>query len=315
MVDIVVPSIRPAAPAYKSLGNQLMGAAQLNYFEPTGEGNQLHEMIRHFEASGPIQDGSKYLTAYDDVDQISIGYGTEVGLMARKLGLDEGKLRSGSLTITPEQAEKVMQEELGEIRDDVIAKLKRYEKAAGHPYTKLNDDAIDALTSFAYNLGPGNLNLLTDNGNRDLAKVFEMIPAYNKAKNEEGHKVTVEGLVRRRASEQSVFKKSLTDDFAPISPNDNTSANDSIGAALAANAQMQEAQPKSKSLAAVMLPPTPSQRPPIVMTPLPAFGSSPALATSPNFSLGQAIHAHLTGQTNLLGTSAYDPGAMLKLQY
>ena len=96
---------------------------------------------------------------------------------------------------------------------------------------------------------------------------------------------------------------------ADVSPNDNTSANDSIGAALAAGAQTQAAP---QSLAAVMLPPTPSRRPPIAMTPM-ALGSSPALATSPSFSLGQAIHAQLTGQTSLLGTSAYDPGAMFKL--
>ena len=96
---------------------------------------------------------------------------------------------------------------------------------------------------------------------------------------------------------------------ADVSPNDNTSANDSIGAALAAGAQTQAAP---QSLAAVMLPPTPSRRPPIAMTPM-TLGSSPALATSPSFSLGQAIHAQLTGQTSLLGTSAYDPGAMFKL--
>ena len=314
MVDIVVPSVRPAAPAHKSLGNHLMGAAQLNLFEPSGEGNQLHQIIRHFETSGPLTADSKYLRAYDDVKQMSIGYGTEVGLMARKLGLDEGKLRSGALTITPEQAEKVMQDELAEIRNDVIAKLKRYEKAAGHPYTKLNDDAIDALTSFTYNLGPGNLNTLTDNGNRDLAKVFEMIPAYNKAENKEGVKVRHEGLARRRQSEQAVFKKALTDDFMPISPNDNTSSNDSIGQQMASMASSQQ---DSRTLSEVMLPPTPSRRLPTWLD----IDTSPEEMRrrvreerkKPAYSIGAMIHAAMTGQQ--FGSPDYDPDLKVILRH
>ena len=123
---------------------------------------------------------------------------------------------------------------------------------------------------------------------------------------------------------------------ADVSPNDNTSSNDSIGQQMASMASSQQ---DSRTLSDVMLPPTPLRRlptwldidtspeemrrqfeerplrrPPMDMTLTPmALGSSPALATSPSFSLGQAIHAHLTGQTNLLGTSAYDPGVMFKL--
>lgn len=146
---------------------------------------------------------------------------------------------------------------------------------------------------------------------------------------------------------------------ADVSPNDNTSSNDSIGQQMASMASSQQDSrtlsevmlpptPSRRPSATVMLPPTPSprlpatldidtspeatrrqfeeiplRRPPMDMTPPPmdiwptltpiTLGSSPALATSPNFSLSQAIHAQLTGQTHLLGTSAYDPGAMFKL--
>lgn len=225
-----------------------MGAAQLALYVPSSEdGNQLYDFIRHFEASGPLTADSKYLRAYDDGAQFSIGYGTEVGRMAKSLGLDEGQLRSGAISITPEQGEQVMQEEIDEVRADVVAKLKRYEKAAGHPYTQLNDDAIDALTSFAYNLGPGNLNQLTDNGARDIATVLAKIPEYNKARNKAGQKVTLEGLVRRRESEAALFRSSLNDNYSP---------NDSIGQALSSST------PQPTTLGQQVSPPVPKMRAP-----------------------------------------------------
>ena len=206
MVDVPIPAPRP------TLSQQLL-PSQL-------PDNQLYALVRQFEASGPLTPNSKYLRAYADKKQRSIGYGTEVGRAAAQLGLDPDKLSSGALALTPAQAEALMQTELQEIRSDVVAKLKRYEGAAGHPYTQLNDDAIDALTSFAYNLGPGNLNQLTDNGNRDLQTVFEKIAEYNKAEDDTGTLVPSEGLTRRRKAEQDLFKRGYA----------NTSANDTIGA-------------------------------------------------------------------------------------
>lgn len=88
-----------------------------------------------------------------------------------------------------------MGDEIQEIRNDVVAKLDRYEQAAGHGYTSLNDSQINALTSFAYNLGPGGLNQLTDNGKRDLATVMEKMPEYI---NSDGKPLG--GLRNRRAS-------------------------------------------------------------------------------------------------------------------
>lgn len=204
MVDVPIPAPRP------TLSAQLLPQPD----------NQLYALIRQFEASGPLTPNSKYLRAYADKKQRSIGYGTEVGRAASQLGFDPDKLSSGALALTPAQAETLMQTELQEIRSDVVAKLKRYEGAAGHPYTQLNDDAIDALTSFAYNLGPGNLNNLTDNGKRDLQTVFAKIAEYNKAEDDTGTLVPSEGLTRRRKAEQDLFKRGFA----------NTSANDTIGA-------------------------------------------------------------------------------------
>ena len=186
-----------------------LGAAQLNKYtsgKQAGSLDDLYALIRHFEASGAITaSGSnrRYLRAYDDYGQYSIGYGTNVNRASKKLGIPVDELMNGR-EITIEQAEQLMRDEMQEIRSDVIAKLKRYESTGGHPYTQLNDSQINALTSFAYNLGPGNLNQLTDNGNRDLATVQRKMLEYNKA-GPKGEKKELAGLTKRRNSEYAMF--------------------------------------------------------------------------------------------------------------
>ena len=84
------------------------------------------------------------------------------------------------------------------MRDD----LAKYEKAV------LNYDAIyhfnqnqfDALVSFTYNCGVGNLKNLTQNGKRTLAQISGKILLYNKAGG-----VVLRGLQRRRAAEKELF--------------------------------------------------------------------------------------------------------------
>lgn len=58
----------------------------------------------------------------------------------------------------------------------------------------------DALVSFAYNCGTGNLRKLTGDGTRSKAQIAEKILEYNKA----GGK-TLQGLVRRRTEERAMF--------------------------------------------------------------------------------------------------------------
>ena len=108
----------------------------------------------------------------------TIGYG-------HTAGVKEGD------TITQEQADEYL-------RND----LEKYEKAV------LNYDAIyhfnqnqfDALVSFTYNCGVGNLKNLTQNGKRTLAQISLKLLLYNKAGG-----VVLRGLQRRRASEKELF--------------------------------------------------------------------------------------------------------------
>lgn len=62
----------------------------------------------------------------------------------------------------------------------------------------LTQNQFDALTSFCYNCGNGNLQKLVSG--RDAAVIAEKLPAYNKG----GGKV-LPGLVRRRAEERALF--------------------------------------------------------------------------------------------------------------
>lgn len=80
--------------------------------------------------------------------------------------------------------------------------LTKYEKAV------LNYDAIyhfnqnqfDALVSFTYNCGVGNLKNLTQNGKRTIAQISGKILLYNKAGG-----VVLRGLQRRRSAEKELF--------------------------------------------------------------------------------------------------------------
>ena len=69
-----------------------------------------------------------------------------------------------------------------------------------HGYKAVKEYQIQARTSFTYNCGLGNFYKLTDNGNRTLKQIGEMIKAYNKG----GGKV-LSGLVKRRAWETDLF--------------------------------------------------------------------------------------------------------------
>ena len=59
---------------------------------------------------------------------------------------------------------------------------------------------FDALVSFTFNCGKGNLNKLTGKGTRSKALIGQKILAYNKA----GGKV-LNGLVRRRQAEHDLY--------------------------------------------------------------------------------------------------------------
>ncbi len=97
------------------------------------------------------------------------------------------------MTITQEQAEEMLVEELHE-----------YEKYVNESATvALSQNQFDALVSWVYNLGPANLKASTMLKVLNSGK-YEDVPAQIKRWNKAGGKV-LEGLVRRRAAEACLF--------------------------------------------------------------------------------------------------------------
>lgn len=76
----------------------------------------------------------------------------------------------------------------------------------------LNNNQRDALISFAYNCGPGNLKKLCVG--RTPAQIAEKLLVYNKA----GGKV-LKGLTRRREAERALFLKTEKPEVAPVQHN------------------------------------------------------------------------------------------------
>jgi len=131
----------------------------------------LAGFVKQFEGYEP--------KAYWDEKQWSIGYGTKAS----------GK----DATITEAEAEEELLKNLSVAKGAVerIAEKYSYDWSANQ---------VDALSSFAYNLGSGALEQLTDKGLRGDEEISQMILEYNKA----GGK-TLPGLVKRRQAEAKLF--------------------------------------------------------------------------------------------------------------
>lgn len=96
------------------------------------------------------------------------------------------------------------------------------EKAV-NSYSKYNwnQNQFDALVSFTFNCGSGNLKTLLNNGQRTIAEISSKITAYNKSSGK-----VLQGLVNRRAAEKELFDKSLsfvTNSIPVISSSNNQS--------------------------------------------------------------------------------------------
>ena len=70
-----------------------------------------------------------------------------------------------------------------------------------------NQNQFDALVSFTYNCGVGNLKNLTQSGKRTLAQISTKLLLYNKAGG-----VVLRGLQRRRAAEKELFNAPIESD-------------------------------------------------------------------------------------------------------
>ena len=84
----------------------------------------------------------------------------------------------------------------------LVADLKRFEDAVDATGLALNQNQFDALVSFAYNCGAGNLKKLV-NG-RSLSQIADAMLAYNK-----GSGKVLPGLVKRRQAERDLFCSGL----------------------------------------------------------------------------------------------------------
>lgn len=117
-----------------------------------------------------------------DYKQWSIGYGTKSF---------EGE------TITEAEADRRLREEVAKSQKSVI------DHALKHGYN-WDQKKIDALTSFAYNLGPGALNQLTAGGTRNDEEIAKKLLEYNKV-NKGGQLIEERGLTQRRSQEFTMF--------------------------------------------------------------------------------------------------------------
>ena len=116
--------------------------------------------------------------AYDDIKQHSIGYGT-VG-------------KKGQVGMTREEGEAALRDELSEKRGAVV----RHAKNNGYNFT---DNQLDALTSFAYNIG--SIDQLTAKGTRSKDEILEYMVQYINADGKPN-----KGLKKRREAEAQWFK-------------------------------------------------------------------------------------------------------------
>ena len=126
----------------------------------------------------------------------TIGYGHTAGV------------HSG-MTITQAQADAYLQQD--------IAKFEGYVNNPAYvPITEqLNQNQFDALVSFAFNLGAGNLRKLCKG--RTAAQIAQAMTQYCKANGK-----VLAGLRRRRAAEQALFNKSVS----AAAPAQNTESED-----------------------------------------------------------------------------------------
>lgn len=97
------------------------------------------------------------------------------------------------------QGDKITQEVAEDLLRDDLVKYEKYVLKYNDIY-KFNQNQFDALVSFTYNCGAGNLKNLTKNGTRTIAQISTKMLLYNKSGG-----VTLKGLQRRRNAEKELF--------------------------------------------------------------------------------------------------------------
>lgn len=115
----------------------------------------------------------------------TIGYGHTAGVKAGD-------------SITLEEAENYLRNDLASYENAVLKYDSIYH---------FNQNQFDALVSFTYNCGAGNLKNLTQSGKRTIAQISTKILLYNKSGG-----VTLKGLQRRRNAEKELFDTPINSD-------------------------------------------------------------------------------------------------------
>lgn len=157
----------------------------------TMAGNAAENLIKYFEAGDGI---NKYLKAYlDPVGIWTIGYGSIYNYDQKR------KVQPGD-QIDEQTALRYLKKETAEI----VPKIKALVKVP------INQNQLDSLTSFVYNVGIGNfsdstlLKQLNQGINKEI--VAEQFLRWNKG-TVNGQKVVLPGLVIRREAEKKLFLK------------------------------------------------------------------------------------------------------------
>lgn len=148
-------------------------------------------LIKSFE-------GCRLESYTDPAGVLTIGYG-------HTSGVKKGQ------KITQSQADAFLKEDVGRFEKSVNALLVHY---------KFNQNEFDALVSFTYNLGAGNLKKLTNNNKRNKGQIADAMLLYNKA----GGQV-LKGLVRRRQAERSLFCTPVSNAVVTPTPTPTTTNN------------------------------------------------------------------------------------------
>lgn len=156
--------------------------------------NKCLDLVKEFEGCR--------LTAYrDEVGVWTIGYG--ITSADRNI---TGKSIHKGMKISKETAEKWLSKALTKKYLPLVLKYdKQYD---------FNQNEIDALVSFAYNIG--SIKQLTANGTRSRATIASKMLQYNKA----GGRV-YNGLTRRRKAERALFLTKVAPEKKPVKKKSN----------------------------------------------------------------------------------------------
>lgn len=149
--------------------------------------SDLITMIKGFEGyhekTDPGAGTNSSVRPYWDVAQWSIGYGSYAGSRNRN--------SRPNITWTPQQAEQALRSQLVPYRRGV----ERINRQGGYAWSPAQ---LDALTSFAYNIG--SINQLTNNSTRSNREIADKMLEYVNAGGQR-----LPGLVNRRRIERQKF--------------------------------------------------------------------------------------------------------------